>query len=77
LVSIAFFFLVPDSPASTLLFIPPYAVILIISIAAWFLSHEEKVQALERIRSNQQGVGNKYFKKYQIFAALKDPFVGF
>jgi ACS family allantoate permease-like MFS transporter len=42
---------------------------------AWFLSREEKVMALERIRGNQQGVGNKHFKKYQIYAALKDPFV--
>lgn len=42
---------------------------------AWFLSREEKVMALERIRGNEQGVGNKHFKKYQIVAALKDPFV--
>lgn len=43
---------------------------------AWFLNDDEKVQAIERIRTNQQGVGNKHMKKYQIIEAFKDPFVG-
>lgn len=29
--------------------------------------------AIERIRVNQQGVGNKHFKRYQFVEALKDP----
>lgn len=40
---------------------------------AWFLTKEEKVAAVERIRSNNQGVGNKVFKKHQMIEALKDP----
>ncbi|TLD18240.1 major facilitator superfamily domain-containing protein [Venturia nashicola] len=40
---------------------------------ARFLTQEEKVMAVERIRSNQQGVGNKVFKKHQMIEALKDP----
>lgn len=41
---------------------------------AWFLSPQEKVVALERIRGNQQGVGNKHLKMYQLKEALTDPF---
>lgn len=40
---------------------------------ARFLSAEEKVMAVERIRRNQQGVGNKHFKMYQLKEALTDP----
>lgn len=40
---------------------------------ARFLTQEEKVLAIERIRSNNQGVGNKVFKKHQMIEALKDP----
>lgn len=40
---------------------------------AWFLTKEEKVMAIERIRGNNQGVGNKHFKRYQMIEALKDP----
>lgn len=40
--------------------------------ARW-LSKEDRVLALERIRSNQQGVGNKHFKMYQFQEALSDP----
>jgi ACS family allantoate permease-like MFS transporter len=41
---------------------------------AWFLTPEERIVAIERIRSNQQGVGNKHFKMYQVKEALRDPF---
>ncbi|EME42508.1 hypothetical protein DOTSEDRAFT_89887 [Dothistroma septosporum NZE10] len=40
--------------------------------ARW-LSKEDRVLALERIRINQQGVGNKHFKWYQMREALLDP----
>lgn len=40
---------------------------------AWFLTQEEKIIAIERIRSNNQGVGNRVFKKHQMIEALKDP----
>ena len=39
---------------------------------AWFLSEREKALVVERIRVNQQGFGNRYFKKYQFLEALKD-----
>ncbi|KAI5960525.1 DAL5 [Candida theae] len=39
---------------------------------AWFLSEEEKVLVVERIRSNQQGFGNPRFKKKQFYEALTD-----
>jgi len=40
---------------------------------AWFLTPEERLMAVERIRKNQQGVGNKHFKMYQLKEALLDP----
>jgi ACS family allantoate permease-like MFS transporter len=40
---------------------------------AKFLTPEERLMAVERIRKNQQGVGNKHFKMYQLKEALKDP----
>lgn len=40
---------------------------------AWFLSKEDRILAIERIRGNQQGVGNKHFKMYQVKEALTDP----
>jgi len=40
---------------------------------ARFLSKEDRVLAIERIRVNQQGVGNKHWKFYQIKEALLDP----
>ncbi|KAF2197459.1 membrane transporter [Delitschia confertaspora ATCC 74209] len=40
--------------------------------ARW-LTKEERVLAVERIRINQQGVGNKHFKLYQLKEALVDP----
>lgn len=42
---------------------------------ARFLTEHERVQAIERIRANQQGVGNKHFKWYQFREALMDPVV--
>lgn len=39
---------------------------------AWFLTEEEKLLVVERIRSNQQGFGNKHFKKYQFKEAMLD-----
>ncbi len=42
---------------------------------ARFLTEHERVQAVERIRANQQGVGNKHFKAYQFWEALTDPVV--
>ncbi|KAF2195419.1 membrane transporter [Zopfia rhizophila CBS 207.26] len=38
-----------------------------------WLSKEDRVLAIERIRMNQQGVGNKHFKLYQLKEALLDP----
>ncbi|KAF3985616.1 hypothetical protein FT663_05230 [Candidozyma haemuli var. vulneris] len=39
---------------------------------AWFLTDHEKRLVVERIRSNQQGFGNKTFKKYQLIEAITD-----
>ncbi|CAM9022317.1 unnamed protein product [Wickerhamomyces anomalus] len=39
---------------------------------AWFLTERERQIAVERIRVNQQGFGNKKFKKYQLIEAFKD-----
>jgi ACS family allantoate permease-like MFS transporter len=40
---------------------------------AWFLTREERVMAIERLRGNNQGVGNKKFKKHQFIEAFTDP----
>lgn len=40
---------------------------------AKFLTPQERLMAIERIRKNQQGVGNKHFKMYQLKEALTDP----
>ncbi|CCH40701.1 putative membrane protein [Wickerhamomyces ciferrii] len=40
---------------------------------AWFLSSDEKLLIVEIIRNNQQGFGNKHFKKYQFIETMKDP----
>jgi len=40
---------------------------------AWFLTSEERVKAVMRIKENQTGVENKTFKKEQMIEALKDP----
>ena len=42
---------------------------------ARFLTPRERVMAVERIRINQQGVGNKHFKWHQCKEALTDPMV--
>lgn len=42
---------------------------------ARFLTEHERLMAVERIRVNQQGVGNKHFKWYQFKEALTDPLV--
>lgn len=39
---------------------------------AWFLTEEEKVLVVERIRTNHQGFGNKHFKWKQFREALTD-----
>ena len=40
--------------------------------ARW-LSKEDRRLAIERVRVNQQGIGNKHFKMYQLKEALTDP----
>ena len=40
---------------------------------AWFLNKNDRRLAVERIRSNEQGVGNKHWKFYQFKEALLDP----
>ncbi|EPQ50480.1 MFS general substrate transporter [Gloeophyllum trabeum ATCC 11539] len=40
---------------------------------AWFLTPEERVKAVRRIKENQTGVENKHFKKDQMMEALTDP----
>lgn len=39
---------------------------------AWFLTEEERLYQVQRIKSNQQGFGNKRFKRYQLVEAFKD-----
>ena len=40
--------------------------------ARW-LSPKDRVLAIVRVRVNQQGIGNKHFKSYQLKEALADP----
>ncbi|CAG8928476.1 unnamed protein product [Penicillium salamii] len=40
--------------------------------ARW-LKREDRVLAIARVRVNQQGIGNKHFKLYQVKEALLDP----
>ncbi|KAM3165204.1 Allantoate permease [Lachancea thermotolerans] len=40
---------------------------------AWWLNKTEKLLAIQRIRSNKQGFGNRHFKKEQVYEALVDP----
>lgn len=40
--------------------------------AKW-LSKSDRILAVARVRSNQQGIGNKHFKTYQLKEALTDP----
>jgi MFS transporter, ACS family, allantoate permease len=43
-------------------------------LKARWLSKEDQILAVARVRENQQGIGNKSFKTYQFVEALKDPF---
>lgn len=38
-----------------------------------WLSESDRLLAIERIRVNQQGIGNKHWKMYQLKEALLDP----
>ncbi|KAI0341163.1 MFS general substrate transporter [Trametopsis cervina] len=40
---------------------------------AWFLTPDERVKAVQRIKSNQTGVENKHFKMEQFWEAVYDP----
>ncbi|KZT19109.1 MFS general substrate transporter [Neolentinus lepideus HHB14362 ss-1] len=40
---------------------------------AWFLTTDERANAVRRIKENQTGVENKHFKKEQMIEALTDP----
>jgi len=42
-------------------------------LTAWFLTPRERAMAIQRIRGNNQGVGNRHFKWYQVKEALLDP----
>lgn len=39
---------------------------------AWFLTHKEKIAAVERVRENKQGFGNRKTKFYQVKEAIID-----
>ncbi|KAL6303081.1 MFS general substrate transporter [Sparassis latifolia] len=41
-------------------------------VTARFLTEEERIAALERVRDDQAGTHNKHIKKYQIYESLKD-----
>ncbi|KAI0724647.1 MFS general substrate transporter [Fomitopsis betulina] len=41
--------------------------------SAWFLTHEERIIAVQRLKVNQTGVENKKFKREQFYEALRDP----
>lgn len=41
-------------------------------LGAWFLTEEEKMLVVERIRGNNQGFGNRHFKMHQFKEALLD-----
>ncbi|KAK7684372.1 hypothetical protein QCA50_012319 [Cerrena zonata] len=40
---------------------------------AWFLTPEERIKAVARIKDNQTGIENKHFKIDQFYEALTDP----
>lgn len=42
-------------------------------LTARFLTEQERVLAIERIRSNNSGIGTKKYKWYQVREALLDP----
>lgn len=41
-------------------------------VKAWFLNNNERMQAVMRIKTNQQGFGNKHFKFHQFKEAVLD-----
>ncbi|KAI6117991.1 MFS general substrate transporter [Pisolithus sp. B1] len=40
---------------------------------AWFLTPDERVKAIQRIKENQTGIENKHFKMEQFMEAIRDP----
>lgn len=40
---------------------------------ARYLTHDEKIWAIERLRENQTGIENKHYKLYQAIECFKDP----
>ena len=44
-------------------------------LKAHWLSENDRILAVARVRENQQGIGNKHFKRYQFLEAFKDPLV--
>jgi MFS transporter, ACS family, allantoate permease len=40
---------------------------------AWFLSEEERIMAIQRIKVNQTGIENKRWKKDQFIETIVDP----
>ncbi|KAK9434611.1 allantoin permease [Metarhizium brunneum] len=42
-------------------------------MTATFLSHQERVWAIERLRENRTGIQNKHFKLHQVFECFRDP----
>lgn len=38
-----------------------------------FLTHDEKIWAVERLRDNKTGIENKHFKPYQAWECVRDP----
>jgi MFS transporter, ACS family, allantoate permease len=43
-------------------------------LSARWLSEQDRILAVERVRVNQQGIGNKKFKLHQFREAFADPF---
>lgn len=48
-----------------------------VPVKAWFLNKKDKMYAIERSKANQQGFGNRKFKKYQLIEAFSDPVIYF
>ncbi|ETN45003.1 uncharacterized protein HMPREF1541_09879 [Cyphellophora europaea CBS 101466] len=44
-------------------------------LKARWLSESDRILAVARVRGNQQGIGNKHFKRYQFIEAFTDPMV--
>ncbi|KAI5461587.1 putative MFS allantoate transporter [Mariannaea sp. PMI_226] len=40
---------------------------------AWWLTKQDRLLCIQRIKVNQQGIGNRQWKKYQVVEALTDP----